>query len=104
MGDRFKLRRGTRDKIDLKVFELGYLNSEKRLCIQDDTVIEFPNKEDLKTVEDKIKDSSSVFIGETLPDISERTNGLYMRKTEVLSSFGNNVKISPNMGLKEVTE
>lgn len=106
MADRMKARRGSKEKMDLKMYEIGYATDEKRMYIQDDSgAIPLPNKEDIDVINEKVDNSSSIYINETLPEIVDRNEKtLYFKITDTLSSLGNNVTVSPTMGLKEVTE
>lgn len=104
MPDRFKIRRGPKSGMDLKLYEVGYATDEKRLYIGgSDAHIPIPNKEDIEAIQEKVENTSAIVIAEELPNIPDRNEKtIYFKVTDTLTSLGSNVKVSPNMGLKEV--
>ena len=114
MADRIKLRRGPKSKIDLNVYELGYVtdSTEKRLYFNNGSMVPIPNDKDITDIQtevtnitSQINTKMSLFIGENIPDISKRdSKTLYFKVTETINTGNTSgtIKASPNMGIKVV--
>lgn len=102
MADRVKLRHGPKSKIDAKNNELVYVDDEERLYKGGATdPIPLPNMKDVNDLKEAVANSSGLFIGETLPEVSDRKpNVLYFKVTDTLTTVGSNIKVSPNLGIK----
>ena len=107
MADRIKLRRGPKSKIDLNVYELGYVTdtNEERLYFNNGSMVPIPNDKDITDIKTQINTKMSLFIGENIPDISKRdSKTLYFKVTETINTGNTSgtIKASPNMGIKVV--
>ena len=107
MADRIKLRRGPKSKMDLNVFELGYVTdtNEERLYFNNGSMVPIPNDKDITDIKTEINTKMSLFIGENIPDISKRdSKTLYFKVTETINTGNTSgtIKASPNMGIKVV--
>lgn len=114
MADRIKLRRGPKNKLDLNVYELGYVtdSDEERLYFNNGSMVPIPNDKDITDIKtevtnitSQINTKMSLFIGENIPDISKRDGEtLYFKVTETINTADTSetIKASPNMGIKVV--
>ena len=107
MADRIKLRRGPKSKIDLNVYELGYVTdtNEERLYFNNGSMVPIPNDKDITDIKTQINTKMTLFIGENIPDISKRdSKTLYFKVTETINTGNTSgtIKASPNMGIKVV--
>ena len=114
MADRIKLRRGPKNKMDLNVYELGYAtdSTEKRLYFNDGSMVPIPNEKDITDIKAEVTNITSqfntkmsLFIGENIPDISNRdSKTLYFKVTETVNTVDTSetIKASHNMGIKVV--
>lgn len=62
MADRIKLRRGPKSKIDLNVYELGYVtdSTEKRLYFNDGSMVPIPNEKDITDIRAELTEATNV--------------------------------------------
>ena len=56
MPDRIKLRRGPKSKIDLNVYELGYVTdpNEQRLYFNNGSIVPIPNNKDITDIKTEL--------------------------------------------------
>ena len=62
MADRIKLRRGPKNKMDLNVYELGYVtdSNEKRLYFNDGSMVPIPNEKDITDIRAELTETTNV--------------------------------------------
>ena len=62
MPDRIKLRRGSKSKIDLNVYELGYVTdpNEQRLYFNNGSIIPIPNNKDITDIKTELTKTTNI--------------------------------------------
>lgn len=62
MSDRIKLRRGSKSKIDLNVYELGYVTdpNEQRLYFNNGSIVPIPNNKDITDIKTELTKTTNV--------------------------------------------
>lgn len=62
MADRIKLRRGSKSKIDLNVYELGYVTdpNEQRLYFNNGSIVPIPNNKDITDIKTELTKTTNV--------------------------------------------
>lgn len=62
MADRIKLRRGPKSKIDLNVYELGYVTdtNEQRLYFNNGSMVPIPNEKDVRDIRAELTETTNV--------------------------------------------
>ena len=62
MADRIKLRRGSKSKIDLNVYELGYVTdpNEQRLYFNNGSMVPIPNNKDITDIKTELTKTTNV--------------------------------------------
>ena len=62
MPDRIKLRRGPKSKIDLNVYELGYVTdqNEQRLYFNNGSIVPIPNQQDITNIKTELTKTTNV--------------------------------------------
>ena len=72
MADRIKLRRGPKSKMDLNVYELGYVtdSTEKRLYFNDGSMVPIPNEKDITDIKAELTEATNVS-NQNKKDVSE---------------------------------
>ena len=62
MPDRIKLRRGPKSKIDLNVYELGYVTdqNEQRLYFNNGSIVPIPNQQDITNIKTELTKTANV--------------------------------------------
>lgn len=105
------LDEGSAKEITMKM-TLAVVNTSAITLKVDPTIIYAKRKDvlDLQTkvndITAQLRDKISLYIGENLPDINKRdSKTLYIKITETVNNTEvetNNLKVSPNMGLREV--
>ena len=72
MADRIKLRRGPKNKIDLNVYELGYVtdSDEERLYFNNGSMVPIPNEKDITDIKAELTEATNVS-NQNKKDVSE---------------------------------
>lgn len=72
MADRIKLRRGPKNKIDLNVYELGYVtdSNEERLYFNNGSMVPIPNNKDITDIKTELTETTNVS-NKNKQDVSE---------------------------------
>lgn len=62
MADRIKLRRGPKSKIDLNVYEIGYVTdtNEERLYFNNGSMVPIPNEKDVRDIRAELTETTNV--------------------------------------------
>ena len=62
MADRIKLRRGSKSKIDLNVYELGYVTdpNEQRLYFNNGSIVPIPNNKDITDIKTELTKTTNI--------------------------------------------
>lgn len=84
MADRIKLRRGPKSKMDLNVYELGYVtdSNEQRLYFNNGSMVPIPNQQDITSLKKSVAG---------IPDMTKQLNNMGNPSLLINGNFNNPV-------------
>lgn len=109
MGDTIKLKKGLKvNRPDLQLSELTCDNdpgNERLVYGGVNGPVEFPNKNDIDSINLNLSQKVELIIGENIPPVSSRKrHALYFKITDKQEVEGNlntsEIKVSPTLGIK----
>lgn len=102
MADRIKLRRGPKNKIDLNVYELGYItdSDEERLYFNNGSMVPIPNNKDITDIKTELTKTTNIS-NKNKQDVSELKESV---AGIVLTGVAKLVQYSYDIELSETTK
>ena len=100
MADRIKLRRGPKNKMDLKVYELAYAtdSTEKRLYFNDGSMVPIPNEKDIIDIKTELTEATNVTNKnkQDVSELKESVDGIIKTGVAKLVQYSYDIELSEN--------
>ena len=98
MADRIKLRRGSKNKIDLNVYELGYVtdSDEERLYFNNGSMVPIPNNKDITDIKTELTEATNVSIQnkKDVIELKESVSGIIKTGVAKLVQYSYDIELS----------
>ena len=100
MADRFKLRRGPKNNIDLNVYELGYAtdSDEERLYFNNGSMVPIPNNKDITDIKTELTETTNVTNKnkQDVSELKESVAGIIKTGVAKLVQYSYDIELSEN--------
>ena len=100
MADRIKLRRGPKNKIDLNVYELGYItdSDEERLYFNNGSMVPIPNNKDITDIKAELTEATNVSNKnkQDVSELKESVAGIIKTGVAKLVQYSYDIELSEN--------
>ena len=100
MPDRIKLRRGPKSKIDLNVYELGYVtdSNEQRLYFNNGSIVPIPNNKDITDIKTELTETTNVTNKnkQDVSELKESVAGIIKTGVAKLVQYSYDIELSEN--------
>ena len=100
MADRIKLRRGPKNRIDLNVYELGYVtdSDEERLYFNNGSMVPIPNEKDIIDIKTELTEATNISNQNKndIVELKESVSGIAKTGVAKLVQYSYDIELSEN--------